>query len=149
IEEYASMVVVKVGQFVREVGEVVADANLQVLGDVMVDRSQHAAPVLIEIREAKLSHLSQAVPLLKEPIIQAEHGELRGIVEENRVHTVQARLSQPVCVLAAHGPVGREVVGKIERCDVAFLQEVGRCLLQSQLIRGRNVIEVSVLDQSV
>ena len=43
IYEYASVVVPQVGQFVGEVGEVVADASLQVLGDVMVDRGQDAA----------------------------------------------------------------------------------------------------------
>jgi len=59
INEYASMVVLQVGQFVREVGEVVADAGLQVLADVMVDRGQNAAAALIDIREAKLSDLGQ------------------------------------------------------------------------------------------
>jgi hypothetical protein len=38
INEYASVIVIQVGQFVGEVGEIVADASLQVLGDVMVDR---------------------------------------------------------------------------------------------------------------
>jgi hypothetical protein len=59
INEYASMVVLQVGQFIREVGEVVADAGLQVLADVMVDRGQNAAAALIDIREAKLSDLGQ------------------------------------------------------------------------------------------
>jgi hypothetical protein len=146
INEYASVVVLQVGQLVREVGEVVADASLQVLGDVMIDRGQDAAAALIDIREAKLSHLGQAVPLLEEPPVQPQDGELRGIVEETRRHTVQARLTQPVRVLAAHGPVGCEVVGKIERCDVTLLKELGRGVLQSQLIRGWDVIEVRVLD---
>jgi len=47
INEYASVVVLQVGQFVGEVGEVVADASLQVLGDVMVDRGQYAAAALV------------------------------------------------------------------------------------------------------
>jgi hypothetical protein len=47
IDEYAFVVVLQVGQFVGEVGEVVADASLQVLADVMVDRGQGAAAALI------------------------------------------------------------------------------------------------------
>ncbi len=86
------MVVLQVGQVVGEVGEVVADASLQVLADVMVDRGQDAAAALIDIRKAKLSHLGQAVPLLEEPPVQPQDGELRGIVEEIRLHAVQARL---------------------------------------------------------
>lgn len=43
INEYASMVVLQVGQFVGEVGKVVADAGLQVLADVMIDCGQDAA----------------------------------------------------------------------------------------------------------
>ena len=38
IEEYALVVVLQVGQIVGEVGEIVADASLQVLADVMIDR---------------------------------------------------------------------------------------------------------------
>src|SRR5215471_9318414 len=149
IDEYASVVVPQVGQLVGEVGEVVADTRLQVLADVMVDRGQDAAAALIDIREAKLSHLGQAVPLLEEPPVQPQHSELRGIVEETWLHAVQARLTQPVRVLAAHGPVGCEVVGKIGRCDVALLKELGRGVLQPKLIRGWDVIEVGVLDQGV
>src|SRR5262249_19187650 len=106
IDEYASVVVLQVGQIVGEVGEVVADANFQVLADVMIDRGQAAAAALVDIREAKRSDLGQAVPLLEEAPVHAQPLELRGIGEETRLHTVQARLSQPVGVLAADGPVG-------------------------------------------
>src|SRR5215469_13051165 len=69
IDEYASMVVLQIGQFVGEVGEVVADASLQVLADVMIDRGQDAAAALIDIREAKLSYLGQRIPLFEEPVV--------------------------------------------------------------------------------
>jgi hypothetical protein len=50
IEEYAFVVVLQVGQIVGEVGEVVADADLHVLAEAMINRSQRAAAGLIEIR---------------------------------------------------------------------------------------------------
>jgi len=53
------MVVLQVGQVVGEVGEIVADASLQVLADVMIDRGQRAAATLTDIREFKRSHLGQ------------------------------------------------------------------------------------------
>src|SRR5689334_24710482 len=115
----------------------------------MVDRGQDAAAALIEIRKAKLPDLGQGVPLLEEPPVQPQDGEICRIVEEGWLHAIQARLTQPVCVLAAYGPVGCEVVGKIERCDVALLQELGCGVLKSELISGWNVIEVRVLDQGV
>ena len=59
VDEYASVVVSPVSQFVGEVGEVVADASLQVLADVMVDRGQGAAAALVDIREAQLPDLGQ------------------------------------------------------------------------------------------
>src|SRR5215467_14545784 len=93
IEEYAVMVVLEVSQVVRKVGEVVADASLQILADVIIDRCQRAAAALINIRELKRSHLGQGVPLPEEPPVQAHHLELRGIVEEIRVHAIQALLS--------------------------------------------------------
>ncbi len=62
INEYASVVVLQVGQFVGKVGEIVADASLQVLADVMVDRGQEAEAALIDIREAQLSDLGHEFP---------------------------------------------------------------------------------------
>jgi hypothetical protein len=50
IQEYAFVVVLQIGQVVGEAGEVVADASLQVLGNMTIDRGQRAAAVLIEIR---------------------------------------------------------------------------------------------------
>ncbi len=47
IDEYAFVVVLQVGQVVGETGEVVADASLQVLSDMTIDRGQRAAAVLI------------------------------------------------------------------------------------------------------
>ena len=71
IEEYASMVVLQVGQVVREVGEVVADAGPEVLANATIQRSQDAAVVLIEIRQAKLANFSQGVPLFEEAPVNA------------------------------------------------------------------------------
>src|SRR5437588_6128516 len=109
IEEHAFVVVLQVGQIVGEVGEVVAETNLQILADVMIDRGQRAAAALIDIWEAKRSHLGQALPLSEEPPVHAEHRELCGVVEEIWSHAIQAYLSNAVGVLAANGPVGCEV----------------------------------------
>src|SRR5438445_240333 len=149
IDEYAFVVVLQVRQVVGEVGEVVADASLQVLANVMIDRGQRAATSLTYIREVKRSHLRQALPLPEEPPVHAQHRELSGVVEEIRVHAIQAFLSQAVGVLATEGPIRREVVGQIERRDVALLKELGRGVLQSHLTCGRDVIEVRVLGQGV
>src|SRR5215831_14069731 len=114
IDEYAPVLILQIGQVVREVGEVIADANLQVLANVMIDGSQHAAAPLITFREVKRSHLREALPFLEEPPVHAEHLKLRGVVEEIRLHAIQARLSQAVGVLATDGPVCREVVSDID-----------------------------------
>src|SRR6266404_664739 len=50
IDEYAFVVVLQIGQVVGEGGEVVADASLQVLANVMIDRGQRAAAALTYIR---------------------------------------------------------------------------------------------------
>ena len=50
IEKYAFVVVLQVGQVVGEVGEVVADANLQILINMTIDRDQRAAAPLTYIR---------------------------------------------------------------------------------------------------
>ena len=47
IHEYAFVVVLQIGQVVGEAGEVVADASLQILSDMTIDRGQRAAAVLI------------------------------------------------------------------------------------------------------
>src|SRR5262249_34961245 len=64
IEEYAFVVVLQVGQVIGEIGEVVADADLQVLADMTIDRSQRAPAALTDIREVAHAHLSHAVPVL-------------------------------------------------------------------------------------
>ena len=46
IHEYASVVVLQIGQVVGEVGEVVAHARLQVLANMTIDGGQRAAPAL-------------------------------------------------------------------------------------------------------
>jgi hypothetical protein len=50
IKKYAFVVVLQVGQLVGEVGEVVADASLQVLANMTIDRGQRAAAPLTYIR---------------------------------------------------------------------------------------------------
>src|SRR5436309_6429928 len=72
IDEYAFVVVPQVGQVVGEVGEVVADADLQVLADVTIDRGQRATATLTDIREVERSHFGQALPALAEPPAQAQ-----------------------------------------------------------------------------
>src|SRR6266436_6173728 len=89
IDEYAFVVVLQIGQVVGEVGEVVADAGLQVLANMTIDRGQCAAAPLIYIRQVKRSYLRQAIPFLEEPPVHAQHRELRGVVEEIRVHAIQ------------------------------------------------------------
>src|SRR6266516_707465 len=93
IDEYALVVVLQVGQVVGEVGEVVADASLQVLADLTIDCRQRASAALTNICEVKRSHLGHAVPLLEEAPVDAEDGELRRVVEEIRVHAIEALLS--------------------------------------------------------
>src|SRR5207249_8898327 len=149
IDEYAFVVVLQIGQVVGEVGEVVADAGLQVLANMTIDRGQCAAAPLIYIRQLKRSYLRQAIPFLEEPPVHAQHRELRGVVEETRVHAIQTFLSHAIRVLASKGPIRREVVVHIQRRDVALLKELGRGVLQSHLTRGRDVIKVRVLDQGV
>src|SRR5215471_17649700 len=94
IEEYPPVVVLQVGQVVGEIGEVVADASLQILADAMIDRRQRAAAALIKVRELKRSHLGQAVPLAEESPVHTQDHELRRILEEIRVHAIQALLAQ-------------------------------------------------------
>src|SRR5260370_6771071 len=50
IKKYAFVVVLQIGQVVGEVGEVVADASLQVLANMTIDRGQRAAAALTYIR---------------------------------------------------------------------------------------------------
>ena len=50
IKKYALVLVLQIGQVVGEVGEVVADAGLQVLANMTIDRGQRAAAPLTYIR---------------------------------------------------------------------------------------------------
>ncbi len=93
IYEYAFVVIPQVGQVVGEVGKVVASADLQVLADVTIDRDQLAAAALADIREAKHSHLGQALPALAEPPVRAQHTKLRGVVEEVPLLTLHLSVS--------------------------------------------------------
>src|SRR6267143_1231176 len=124
IKKYAFVVVLQIGQIVGEVGEVVADADLQVLANMTIDCGQCAAAPLIYIRQVKRSYLRQAIPFLEEPPVHAQHRELRGVVEETRVHAIQTFLSHAIRVLASKGPIRREVVVHIQRRDVALLKEL-------------------------
>jgi hypothetical protein len=47
IKKYASVVILQIGQVVGEIGEVVADASLQVLANAVIDRGQRTAAALI------------------------------------------------------------------------------------------------------
>ena len=111
IKKYAFVVVLQVGQVVGEVGEVVADASLQVLANTTIDGGQRASALLIYIRQVKRSHLRQGVPFLEEAPVHAQHRELRGVFEEIWVHAIQAFLSYAVGALATDGSIRREVVG--------------------------------------
>src|SRR5260370_19664682 len=126
IDEYAFVVVLQIGQVVGEVGEVVADAGLQVLANMTIDRGQCAAAPLIYIRQVKRSYLRQAIPFLEQPPVHAQHRELRAVVEETRVHAIQTFLSHAIRVLAPKGPIRREVVGQSDRRDVTRSKELCR-----------------------
>src|SRR5258708_27060294 len=67
IKNYAFVIVLQIGQVGGEVGEVVADAGLQVLANTTIDRGQCAAAPWISIRQVKRSSLVQAIPFLEEP----------------------------------------------------------------------------------
>src|SRR5678815_4895459 len=101
INEYAFVVVPQVGQVVREVGKVVAGANLQVLADVTIYCSQHASAALTHISKAKHSRFSDAFPALTEPPVGTQHRELCSAVEELPLLSINAYLSHAVGVLAA------------------------------------------------
>src|SRR6187399_2200254 len=66
IEEHASVVVPEVRQIVGEVREVIADADLQVLPDIAIDRGQRAAALLTDIGQAEHSRFNHALPALAE-----------------------------------------------------------------------------------
>src|SRR3989442_10184435 len=93
IEEYAFVVVPQVGQVVGEVGEVVADADLQVLAEVTIDRAQRTTPALTDIPEVERSYFGHALPALDEPPVRAHRRELRRVVEEVLQIAIEARLS--------------------------------------------------------
>src|SRR5215471_6779842 len=82
IEKYAFVVVSKVRQVVGEVREVVANADLQVLADVTIDRSQRTTATLTDIRQGQHSRLGQAFPVLAEPPVRAQHPQSCRVVEE-------------------------------------------------------------------
>ena len=56
--------------------------------------------------------------------------QVRVVVEEARVLAIEAHLAQAVGVLAADRQALGEVVGEIERRDVALLDELDRRVLQ-------------------
>src|SRR5688572_2911506 len=143
------MVVAQVGKVVGEVAEVVADADLQVLPDVTIDRGKRTASTLADVRQGKCSRFNHALPALAEPPIPAQHHQLRGVVEEVQLRPIKAYLSHTVGVLAADRPVGSDVEGQVDRCDVTLLNELRGSVQQGHLIRGRDVIEIRVLSQRV
>src|SRR6185369_7690614 len=85
VEEYASVVVPQVGEVFGEVGEVITDADLQVLADVTVDRAQRAAAALTDIPKVERSSLGHAFPALEEPPVGTHRRELCGVVEEGQL----------------------------------------------------------------
>src|SRR5438046_10057748 len=107
IDEYAFVVVLQIGQVVGEVGEVVADAGLQVLANMTIDRGQCAAAPLIYIRQVKRSYLRRGIPFLEEPPVQPHLRGLRGDVEEPRGHATEPFLAHAIRVLASRTPARR------------------------------------------
>ena len=73
-----------------------------------------------------------------------------GVVGEVvRVHAIEAHLALAERVLAAQREVLVEVVGGVDRRDVAALQELRRDVLVRDLIGGRHVLEEGVLQERV
>ncbi len=103
----------------------------------------------MEVGQVEQARLGHDFPVLAELPVQPHHVEAGGVVEELGVLPVVADLAEAVCVLAADGPAGGEIVGDVHGRDVALLDELGGRLRERNLIRGRDVVEVGVLHQRV
>src|SRR4029453_7290544 len=101
-----------------------ADADLQILANVAIDRAQRAGAALTDIRDVEHAHLGKALPTLTEPPVPTQNREPSGVVEEHLLRAIKAHLAQAVGDLAADGPGRREVISKIDRSDVALLNEL-------------------------
>ncbi len=139
------VVVTEVGQVVREVGEVVADANFQVFPEVTRYCSQRTAAALVQIRHIEQSTFHKQLPVLPEPVVTTDYVQTSIVVEELIALSIQADLAEAISVFAADRDVWRNVVDHVDCCYVAFLNELSSNVLQSYLVTGRHVVEVGVL----
>src|SRR5262245_28215040 len=114
VQEEALVVVAQVRQVVREIREVIAGTDLEMLAQVAVDGHHGAGTGLVDVGQIERAGLDQPIPDLVDPQVGPQDKELRRVVKELAVLPVQADLAQPVGVLAADRPRRGEVVVHVD-----------------------------------
>ena len=71
------MVVAQVGKVVREVGEVVTQAQLEVVAEVPRHHRQRASAGFIQVRHIEHARLDKNFPVLPETVVTAQHIQAR------------------------------------------------------------------------
>ncbi len=76
------MVVVQVGEVVREIGEVVPDAELDVLSEMPVEGDQGATASFIEIGQVEYAPLERSFPVSQILPVGSQNEEMGVVTEE-------------------------------------------------------------------
>src|SRR5262245_27193707 len=81
VQEQTAVVVGEIREVVREVGEVVTDADLEVVSHAAVDRQHGARPAVARIRQVEEAPLERALVVLQETPIGPQYVEVRVVAE--------------------------------------------------------------------
>src|SRR5512143_3775631 len=124
VDEQPLVPVTEVGQIIREFAEVVADSQLDVVAHLPIDTQQNPAQPVLGIGQIKHAPLDQGVPLVHEMPIDTGNVQVGTAGEELRIDPVLTQLAVPESVFAPDAQPLGEVVHRIEREDVALLNEI-------------------------
>ncbi|KOP26627.1 hypothetical protein AMR41_09415 [Hapalosiphon sp. MRB220] len=133
------MVVVEVGQIVAEIGEVVANADAEVLVQVAVDTHQEAL-FGTPVPDIKPAVFGQRMPLGTQVVAHLRRGEGGGRIQPHAGPAAHTHFALATGQLACEFPVLVQLVHAFERKDLRLLVVLGA----AQLAQRGQVVQVGI-----
>src|SRR5512138_2466135 len=99
------MLVTQVDQIVREIAEVVAGADRDVVTQMAVEPQEYAASPIVGIRQVEQAAFGQRIPAVEEMPVGTQHIQVGTAVKVLGIDPVHAHLPEPVSVLAPYCPL--------------------------------------------
>ena len=149
IDEDALVIERDIGEVIGEVGEVVPDAEFEVITEVAIDGGEGAGTCAFGFGEVEDASLDHGIPVLDDVQVRADHAKVGLAIDEVIIDAAVRDLPDAIAVFGPDGEDLVDVIGAIERDDMAALTRAEGFSGGVDLLRSGQIVEEGIAGQAV